>query len=1089
MINNLDVRTIFIGYTISNAICAIVVGFLWRQNHRRYPGLGFWLAGFTMQFAAVLLITLRGVIPDFMSIVAANTIAVAGIILLYIGLEYFTETPGPQHHNYLLLAVFFSVHTYFTYLQPSLTWRNYNFSFTTLLLCIQVAWLMFHRADVKFRPGTTSVGFIFIAIALVNICRILFNTNGANANDLFQSGTFYALATLIYQMLYMGLTFTLFLLVNYHLVDRLEVDIRERQLTEQALRVSEEKFSVAFQNIPDAVLITSLGDGKIFEANDAFFQLSNYSKEDITGQSIDDLVFWGNKNDQLEFAKVLEKEGRIQNLETSFRKMNGEVFIGWISGEIIQLQDEKCILSLIHDVTQRKKTEQALTENYSTLHNILESTDALIFSLNRQYRYTSFNSVHAKKMKELYDRDIQVGGNILEYMTVESDRLIARQNIDRSLAGEHLVEEAYSGDEDLSRRYFEVSHAPITTDLGEVIGVSIFSQDITERKEMEISLQLRLMELETVSNLSASMRAGKNLKELLLILLYETLKVVKSFDGCILLLDPVDHLLRLTESQGWFETIKDLSLRADEGIAGQLFATNEPYISLDHKTDELIRVQDRPLFPPRSSGAFLPIRGESGSIGLLIISFQLPRIASRNEVRMLTIISQLAASAITRSRLNDQVQAFNKELQNEINKKIVVQELLAAEKELLSTTLMSIAEGVIVMDKDGLVILFNRAAESITGYTLSEAIKQPINSVFRLHISNKFEIVPDVIKYLLELEYAQKNHLPYRSPLIVSKSGENILLSGNITSLKAADLEEGPAGFVLVFQNINEKLKAEAQNALSQKMEAIGQLAAGIAHEINTPIQYVGDNIKFLGKAYSKYSETLAAYRQVIHEHLGKAVTQDELDQVNELALQKKVPYYENEIPKAIQESLDGTERVRKIVLAMREFSHPSEKEKKLSDINHGIETTIVISRNEWKYCADLEADLDNELPLVYCQIDEINQVVLNMIVNASQAIQEKCPPGSEQKGNILIRTRHQEDRVFITIQDTGSGIPVDIRARIFDPFFTTKGIGKGTGQGLSMAHNIVVNKHHGNIGIDSDVGQGTTFTIELPVNYSPVDQ
>jgi len=349
--------------------------------------------------------------------------------------------------------------------------------------------------------------------------------------------------------------------------------------------------------------------------------------------------------------------------------------------------------------------------------------------------------------------------------------------------------------------------------------------------------------------------------------------------------------------------------------------------------------------------------------------------------------------------------------------------------------------------------------------------------------------VPDVIKYLLELEYAQKNHLPYRSPLIVSKSGENILLSGNITSLKAADLEEGPAGFVLVFQNINEKLKAEAQNALSQKMEAIGQLAAGIAHEINTPIQYVGDNIKFLGKAYSKYSETLAAYRQVIHEHLGKAVTQDELDQVNELALQKKVPYYENEIPKAIQESLDGTERVRKIVLAMREFSHPSEKEKKLSDINHGIETTIVISRNEWKYCADLEADLDNELPLVYCQIDEINQVVLNMIVNASQAIQEKFPPGSEQKGNILIRTRHQEDRVFITIQDTGSGIPVDIRARIFDPFFTTKGIGKGTGQGLSMAHNIVVNKHHGNIGIDSDVGQGTTFTIELPVNYSPVDQ
>jgi signal transduction histidine kinase len=210
---------------------------------------------------------------------------------------------------------------------------------------------------------------------------------------------------------------------------------------------------------------------------------------------------------------------------------------------------------------------------------------------------------------------------------------------------------------------------------------------------------------------------------------------------------------------------------------------------------------------------------------------------------------------------------------------------------------------------------------------------------------------------------------------------------------------------------------------------------------------------------------------------------------LDELSRQKKVSYYADEIPKAIQESLDGTERVRKIVLAMREFSHPSEKEKKLSDINHGIETTIVISRNEWKYCAELETNLDDELPLVYCQIDEINQVILNMIVNAAQAIQENLPQGSEQKGKILISTRKHENKVLITVQDTGSGIPAEIRARIFDPFFTTKGVGKGTGQGLSMAHNIIAKKHQGVICVDSDPGQGTVFTIELPIDSSELEQ
>jgi two-component system NtrC family sensor kinase len=356
-----------------------------------------------------------------------------------------------------------------------------------------------------------------------------------------------------------------------------------------------------------------------------------------------------------------------------------------------------------------------------------------------------------------------------------------------------------------------------------------------------------------------------------------------------------------------------------------------------------------------------------------------------------------------------------------------------------------------------------------------------------LHVPNTLEAVDDVITYLFEMEHAQKTNAHYRSPLIINNKGERILISGSITPLKSVD--ENTVGFVIVFQNINEKHKAEAQNVLSQKMEAIGQLAAGIAHEINTPIQYVGDNVKFLGKAFSKYSETLAAYQQITHDHVETPFTRDELNQLIELERLKKLSYYANEIPKAIQESLDGTERVRKIVLAMREFSHPSEKEKKFADINHGIETTIVISRNEWKYCAGMETNLDPDLPQVYCQIDEINQVVLNMIVNAAQAIQDKVPPESEHKGKIMISTHKFENKVLITVQDSGSGISPEIRARIFDPFFTTKGVGKGTGQGLSMAHNIIVKKHHGTISVDSEPGNGSIFSIELPVDSSEMEQ
>ncbi|HBH79111.1 MAG TPA: histidine kinase, partial [Nitrospira sp.] len=184
---------------------------------------------------------------------------------------------------------------------------------------------------------------------------------------------------------------------------------------------------------------------------------------------------------------------------------------------------------------------------------------------------------------------------------------------------------------------------------------------------------------------------------------------------------------------------------------------------------------------------------------------------------------------------------------------------------------------------------------------------------------------------------------------------------------------------------------------------------------------------------------------------------------------------------KAIAQSFEGVERITKIVRAMKEFAHPGGEEAAYEDLNKAIQTTVEVSRNEWKYVAEMTMDLTPDLPPVFCQLGPINQVVLNIIVNAAHAIGDVVK-GTKQKGRITIATRPVGDGVEIRISDTGGGIPETIREKIFDPFFTTKPVGKGTGQGLAIARSVVVDKHGGRINVESQVDQGTTFIIHLPV-------
>lgn len=276
-----------------------------------------------------------------------------------------------------------------------------------------------------------------------------------------------------------------------------------------------------------------------------------------------------------------------------------------------------------------------------------------------------------------------------------------------------------------------------------------------------------------------------------------------------------------------------------------------------------------------------------------------------------------------------------------------------------------------------------------------------------------------------------------------------------------------------------EAMELELQQA--QRLEAVGRIAAGIAHEINTPVQFVNDSVHFLRDASNDLVDVLQKFQALRAAVVRGAPHQQELQAVETAEEAADLPYLFENMPKAFDRVLDGMDRVSTIVRSMKEFAHPDSREMISADLNRAIESTLVIARNEYKYIADLEIDFD-DLPPVRCHIGDVNQAVLNIVVNAAHAIGDMVA-GTDAKGRIRVSTRRDGDEVVIAIGDTGGGIPDTVREHIFDPFFTTKGVGKGTGQGLSIARSVVVDKHGGQLTFQSTVGQGTTFFVRLPIN------
>ena len=423
-----------------------------------------------------------------------------------------------------------------------------------------------------------------------------------------------------------------------------------------------------------------------------------------------------------------------------------------------------------------------------------------------------------------------------------------------------------------------------------------------------------------------------------------------------------------------------------------------------------------------------------------------------------------------RKEILKELQALNADMERQIeNRTAELREAHAENKQILE----AIHSILITVDKSNCVVSWNRSAEETFGRSAS--------AMSSLSLDN-CDLPWDWERICAETHICrdQKESVRIENVRFTRADGRDGFLGIMLNPI--LDETGKFAGILILGADITERLFLETQLNQAQKLESIGRLAAGIAHEMNTPMQYVGDNINFLKESFTDLLDLQKEYARLHDAATQGQVTDQMLSEVTRAIKETDVEYLVTEIPPAIEQTMEGIQRVTQIVHAMKEFAHPGSEEKKSTNIAQAIESTLTVARNEWKYVAKLETDFDPDLPLVPCFPGEFNQVILNLIVNAAHAITDVVGDGAEGQGLISISARQQDDDVEIRLADSGTGIPPEVCSKIFDPFFTTKEVGKGTGQGLALAHDVIVGKHGGTISVESEVGEGTTFVIRLPL-------
>ena len=443
-----------------------------------------------------------------------------------------------------------------------------------------------------------------------------------------------------------------------------------------------------------------------------------------------------------------------------------------------------------------------------------------------------------------------------------------------------------------------------------------------------------------------------------------------------------------------------------------------------------------------------------------------------------------AAAVVTAIDITEGMRT-QEELHETIRRAESLADALSHEQELLSSVLATIPHLVYWKDQDLRYLGCNQAYLRCRGV--------PGESALLRRREEEIEVSDALTPVLTDLEHRVSSSGEAVRDVKVHVPGPHggtrtLLFSVLPQRPSGGGAREGLEGVIGVAADVTHVTDLERQLAQATRLEAIGQLAAGIAHEINTPVQYVSDNTRFLADSFTGLLDATLALADLVGEaEAAGAADADLAGRMAALVRAVDLTFLSAEIPNALNQSMEGLERVARIVRAMKDFSHPGQGWSE-TDLNRAVESTVHVSRSEWKYVAELELDLDPSLGMVRCYEGELKQAVLNVIVNAAQAIgEDRVRRGRGGLGRIRVATRRGRDVVQIIVSDDGPGMDAATKARVFDPFFTTKEVGRGTGQGLSIAHTSIVSKHGGSIDVDSAPGAGATFTISIPETSSSV--
>ncbi|MFZ0232766.1 MAG: ATP-binding protein [Candidatus Acidiferrales bacterium] len=538
--------------------------------------------------------------------------------------------------------------------------------------------------------------------------------------------------------------------------------------------------------------------------------------------------------------------------------------------------------------------------------------------------------------------------------------------------------------------------------------------------------------------------------------------------GEIWQIDPVAN--RLVHARSWSNSSRKLLqfraqsqtvlLRCGEDLPGRVWQSRAPEWIEDVTT---------------VSGSF--IRGAAAISAGLRGAFAIPLGLLQEIFGVMTFFSTEKKS------LDEELAKFLSSIANQMGqfmaRKFAEEEHQRIGKE-LALILDSTSEGIYGVNLAGSITFINQSAARMFGCSREAVVGQDAHTLFHRTRTDGTPYPRSECPLARMLQSGKSHHTDLEH--FWKMDGSHFAVSYSVVAV----LEDARvSGAVVSFNDISEKRQMEIELRHAQKLEAVGGLAAGIAHEINTPIQFIGDNTRFVQDSFRETTQMIVKYEEISQQARQGQLPCAALQELDSICRKIEWDFLRNEIPKALDQMLDGVNRVATIVRAMKEFSHVDRStEKAPADLNKAIESTLIVARNEVKYVADVDTEL-GALPPVTCHLGDLNQVFLNLFVNAAHAISDVVKSTGE-KGRISVRTWQEGDNVMVAVADTGTGIPERVRGKVFEPFFTTKEVGKGTGQGLALARAIVVEKHGGTLSFETEMGKGTTFFVRLPTNGVP---